>query len=234
MSEYEKVVTLYPRIKRVDFEFLEAFRLWLSTTKDEEAIRNYFNKAIRESSITPGLISMILAGHKPKKILMYPYDEAPLHQVKISQQTLFKLNNVVKLIKWRPTLDTHGLHLEQVNSKSRARQALYNACISDLDMQQCLTKLGVDIPIVQTNALGITLCPDLKIKEVPESLIKCFDYGIGISITGVSIGFSLEIPKFSWFICVDVDIQKTIDYIDIVLNCNCQSNSRITIATKLR
>jgi hypothetical protein len=236
MSEYERVAMLYPRISLKDFEFLEISRQWMAVNQDDEAIRDYFRRAAREASITPGLISMIRAGHPPKKLLMYPYDKFPemLH-INVSQRTLFKLNKVVKLIQWQPKMDKHGLQLEQINKNSRAKHLLYNIAMNDDAVQLQLKKLDTNIPITQTRALHISLYPpEMKLTDLPDSFVETFDQGIEITVAGVSIGFSLDCPKFSWFLCIEVDIQKTIDYINLALDINCQATSHITIATKPR
>jgi len=237
MSEFDKVVKIYPRISRKDFEFLEETRQWMKTFHDDETIKDYFRKAAYEANITPGLISMIYVGHSPKKILTYPYNKSPeMQPIKINNQTLFKLNKITKVIKWKIRLDKNGMFLEQDNKKSNTQQMLYNIAMGDSEVQSWMKKLAIDIPIAQIPALQIMLCPrsDMKITYLPDNVVESFEQGIGISVIGLSIGFSLDVSGFSWFMCVEVDIQKTIDYVNLVLNINCQTNSHIIIASKPR
>jgi hypothetical protein len=88
-----------------------------------------------------------------------------------------------------------------------------------------LNGYGLQISIMQTRALCITLCSmsDLEKLETPISLNNTRV----ISATGVSIGFNFECVKFSWFLCIDV-------LVDSSDRDKFQKNLHLIVAAKLR
>ena len=203
--------------------------------KDSDLVK-YIRDAVRDTRVSAGLLSFILQNRPVRSILMYPYADYPqMRHIGVSVQTLTKLNQVVCNINWRLVLTDTALHIEQCNAASSSRQNLYNIITQDAAVQSELNTLGIGIPITGTQALHITLCPkDAVQQNLPDELVTAFKRGISINVTGVALGFSLDYAKFSWFMAIEVDIQKTIDIVNLMCNVECQANSHITIATVLR
>jgi len=219
----EIVRLLYPEVQPDDFEFLERFRNWLKKPHSDFEIRNHLKSAIRTEKTTHGLKSLILGNYSIGKILMYPYkDYPPRKNIIIDFDTLKTLNQLIKSIEWTFQIDKNGLRL---GARNDCQKQLYEACMHDENTRELLNGYGLQISIMQTRALCITLCSmsDLEKLETPISLNNTRV----ISATGVSIGFNFECVKFSWFLCIDV-------LVDSSDRDKFQKNLHLIVAAKLR
>ncbi len=188
-----------------DFKFLESIRDWLKDPREESEIRARLRSAIRTEKSTPGLKSLILGGYPIEKILIYPYKEyPPMRHIMIAPFTLGSLNQAIADLEWSFTVDKNGLHLEVVG-KDR-RDQIYAACMRDENTRDFLTAYKLDLPITQTNSLQITLCRIADLEKMNRQIM--LTKVPQVSATGVSIGFSFDHVKFTWFMCVDINVDS--------------------------